>query len=103
MSDRPGLTLPEIAAKDLSVLSSKTLLDVRSPIEYEVEHIDGAINIPLDKLETRISEVPRQGELVVICRSGKRAERGAYTLAGQGFNPKVLSGGMLAWREANCQ
>ncbi|MDQ5964402.1 MAG: hypothetical protein QG625_556, partial [Cyanobacteriota bacterium erpe_2018_sw_39hr_WHONDRS-SW48-000098_B_bin.30] len=40
------------------------------------------------------------GELVVICRSGKRAERGAYTLAGQGFNPKVLSGGMLAWREA---
>ncbi|MBK7748110.1 MAG: rhodanese-like domain-containing protein [Candidatus Obscuribacter sp.] len=100
MSDRPGLTLPEIAAKDLSVLSSKTLIDVRSPIEYEVEHIDGAINIPLDKLETRISEVPRQGELVVICRSGKRAERGAYTLAGQGFNPKVLSGGMLAWREA---
>lgn len=100
MSNRPGATLPEITAKDLAAMSSKTLVDVRSPIEYEVEHIDGAINIPLDKLETRITEVPRQGDLVVICRSGKRAERGAYTLAGQGYNPKVLSGGMLAWREA---
>lgn len=100
MSNKSDTTLPTIEAKELSIGSNKpTLIDVRSPIEFEVEHIDGAINIPLDKLEARIAEVPRQGDLVVICRSGKRAERGAYTLAGQGYNPTVLSGGMLAWRD----
>lgn len=76
------------------------LLDVRSPIEFEVEHIDNSINVPLAELQSRCAEVPRKGQLVVICRSGKRAERGAYTLLGQGFEPKVLEGGVLAWRKA---
>lgn len=76
------------------------LLDVRSPIEFECEHIEGAVNIPLDQLDKRLAEVPRQGEIVVICRSGKRAERGAYSLLGQGLKPKVLTGGMMAWRQA---
>lgn len=76
------------------------LLDVRSPIEFETEHIDNSINLPLNELETRFEEVPRQGQLVVICRSGQRAERGAYTLLGQGFHPKVLAGGLVAWRKA---
>lgn len=76
------------------------LLDVRSPIEFETEHIPNSINIPLSELEARCEEVPRQGQLVVICRSGKRAERGAYALSGKGFQPKVLEGGLVAWRKA---
>jgi rhodanese-related sulfurtransferase len=92
---------PHVAASDLRLDESNiALLDVRSPIEFETEHIAGAINIPLDALDTRFDEVPRKGELVVICRSGKRAERGAYTLMGRGFQPKVLTGGMVAWRSA---
>jgi rhodanese-related sulfurtransferase len=76
------------------------LLDVRSPIEFETEHIANSVNVPLNELEARCEEVSRQGQLIVICRSGKRAERGAYTLLGRGFDPKVLEGGLVAWRKA---
>ncbi len=86
----------ELAAEVADVV----LLDVRSPIEFETEHIANSVNVPLSELDARCEEVPRQGQLVVICRSGKRAERGAYTLLGKGFQPKVLDGGLLAWRKA---
>ncbi|MBX9693030.1 MAG: rhodanese-like domain-containing protein [Cyanobacteria bacterium] len=90
------VTPAELAGQEVQ----SVLLDVRSPIEFETEHIADSINLPLSELEARFEEVPRQGQLVVICRSGKRAERGAYTLSGKGFQPKVLEGGLLAWRKA---
>jgi rhodanese-related sulfurtransferase len=76
------------------------LLDVRSPIEFETEHIANSFNVPLAELEARCEEVPRTGQVVVICRSGKRAERGAHALLGRGFQPKVLEGGLVGWRQA---
>lgn len=91
----------QIAPAELAALAGQTvLLDVRSPIEFETEHIANSINVPLNELEARCEEVPRQGQLVVICRSGKRADRGAYTLLARGFQPKVLEGGLMAWRKA---
>ncbi len=91
----------QIGPKDLAENTAESvLLDVRSPIEFETEHIPNSINVPLSELEARCEEVPRQGQLVVICRSGKRAERGAYALSGKGFQPKVLEGGLVAWRKA---
>lgn len=91
----------QILPADLAAHSAKTiLLDVRSPIEFETEHIPDSVNVPLDEIEARCNEVPREGQLVVVCRSGKRAERAAYTLLGKGFHPTVLKGGLLAWREA---
>ncbi|MCW5822327.1 MAG: rhodanese-like domain-containing protein [Cyanobacteria bacterium TGS_CYA1] len=77
-----------------------TLLDVRSPIEFESEHIEGALNIPLQELEGRLEDIPRGKDLVMICRSGKRAERGAYALMCKGMEPKVMTGGVLAWQKA---
>lgn len=102
MSELTNSTICEqIAPVDLAANSEETvLLDVRSPIEFETEHIANSLNVPLDQLESRFEEVPRKGRLVVICRSGKRAERGAYTLLGRGFQPQVLEGGMVAWRKA---
>ncbi len=90
----------QVPAAEVASKSGLVLVDVRSPIEYETEHIAGAINLPLETLESRCEEVPRGGQLVVICRSGKRAERGAYALLGRGFQPKVMEGGMIAWRKA---
>ncbi|MBZ0185417.1 MAG: rhodanese-like domain-containing protein [Candidatus Obscuribacterales bacterium] len=91
----------QIAPADLAGNALEVvLLDVRSPIEFETEHIANSVNVPLNELEARWQEVPRQGHLVVICRSGKRAERGAYTLLGKGFQPQVLEGGLVAWRKA---
>lgn len=102
MSELSNSTVCEqIAPADLATQGGQTvLLDVRSPIEFETEHIADSINVPLNELEARCEEVPRQGQLVVICRSGKRAERGAYALLGRGFQPKVLDGGLVAWRKA---
>lgn len=92
----------QITPLELAAHSEKkaVLLDVRSPLEFETEHVADSINIPLGELEKRCEELPRSGELIVICRSGKRAERGAYILLGRGFQPKILAGGLLAWRKA---
>lgn len=89
-----------IDAEAISGSRNRVLLDVRSPIEFEAEHIPESVNIPLADLEQRCEEISRQGELIVICRSGKRAERGAYTLLGKGFQPKILEGGLVGWRKA---
>ncbi len=105
MSEAVNPTLcPRLTPAQVSALKDAVLVDVRSPIEFECEHIEGAINIPLDTLvdapEARFEEVPRKGRLVMVCRSGKRAERGAYALMGRAFQPEILEGGMLAWRKA---
>ncbi len=102
MSDLSKSTIcQQIAPVDLAAAAGQNvLLDVRSPIEFETEHIVDSINVPLGELEARCEEVPRKGQLVVICRSGKRAERGAYSLLGRGFQPKVLAGGIVGWRQA---
>ncbi|MDR3617635.1 MAG: rhodanese-like domain-containing protein [Candidatus Obscuribacterales bacterium] len=90
-----------ISAADVAALNGHVvLIDVRSPIEFETEHIDGSINLPLPELDTRFDEIPRTGQLVLICRSGKRAEQGAYTLLGRNFQPSILEGGLLAWRKS---
>jgi len=91
----------QIAPAELAAsVEDMVLLDVRSPIEFEAEHIANSVNVPLSELDARLDEVSRQGQLVVICRSGKRAERGAYSLLGKGFQPIVLEGGLVAWRKA---
>lgn len=77
-----------------------TLIDVRSPIEFENEHIPGSTNLPLDQLSSRCEEIRQEKSITLICRSGKRAERAAYELAGKGFSVKVLEGGLLAWQQA---
>lgn len=102
MSEQPNPTLCQhVEATDIaSIAGDLVLIDVRSPLEFETEHIEGSVNIPLDSLDSRFNEVSRQGQIVVICRSGKRAERGAFTLTSRGFQPKVLEGGLVAWRNA---
>ncbi len=101
MSDQQNSFCPHLNVSDVKPgKGDLVLLDVRSPIEFETEHIANSINVPLDALDSRFDEVPRKGQLIVICRSGKRAERGAYMLMGRGFQPQVMDGGMVAWRNA---
>lgn len=72
------------------------LLDVRRPDEVAAGAVGGSINIPLAELRTRLSELPRNREILVICRSGQRAYYAGRILARHGFRARVLSGGMLA-------
>ncbi len=72
------------------------LLDVREPFELAVEQAPGAVNIPLGQLRARLGELPRDREILVICRSGQRAYYAMRMLLQSGFKARTLSGGMLS-------
>ena len=72
------------------------LLDVRQPAELAVEHVPGALNIPLPELRARLGELPRDREILVICRSGQRAYYATRILLQNGFQARNISGGMLS-------
>ncbi len=73
------------------------LLDVRDLDEVTDWKIPGVHNIPLNTLEQRIDEVPRDQRLVMICAKGTRALQGAEILARHDIASDVLEGGMGAW------
>jgi NADPH-dependent 2,4-dienoyl-CoA reductase/sulfur reductase-like enzyme/rhodanese-related sulfurtransferase len=72
------------------------LLDVREPVELAVESVQGAVNIPLRQLRARLGELPRDREILVVCRSGQRAYYATRVLLQNGFRARDLSGGMLS-------
>ncbi len=73
------------------------VLDVREPIELAVEKFEGATNIPLGQLRTRLAELPKDKVIHVICRSGQRAYYATRVLLQNGFNAKTVAGGMLSY------
>ena len=72
------------------------LLDVRLPIELVVESVPGAVNIPLHELRARLGELPKDREILVICRSAQRAYYATCVLLQNGFKARNLSGGTMA-------
>ena len=72
------------------------ILDVREPFELTVQHIPGAVNIPLGQLRERLTELPQNKVIHVICRSGQRAYMATRILLQNGFQVKNVSGGMLS-------
>ena len=67
------------------------LVDVRTPEEYNAEKIEGAVNIPLDQIENRLSEFQGKKNIIVYCRSGIRAGK-AKDLLQKNNVPDVYSG-----------
>jgi rhodanese-related sulfurtransferase len=81
---------------------SPRLLDVRTRAEFETVHIPGAYHVPLDLLREHRAELRAHldEEVVLVCRSGNRAEQAGRALAAAGLpNVSVLTGGMLAWQQ----
>ena len=72
------------------------VLDVRQPEELAVEGVPGAVNIPLGQLRARLSELPRDREILIVCRSAQRAYYATRILMQKGFAVRNISGGMLA-------
>lgn len=78
------------------------IIDVREPdelaeIAYDVTNIK---NIPLGELESRLAEVPKDKQVIVVCRSGKRSGNAYAILKENGFtNMANMQGGVLAWSE----
>ena len=72
------------------------ILDVRSKPELAVENVEGCVHIPLGELRARLDELPRDREIHVLCRSAQRAYYATRVLVQNGFDAKVISGGMLS-------
>ncbi len=75
------------------------LVDVRTPSEVAAETLDG-LSLPLDALPDRLDALPREGPIVVLCRSGGRSARATALLRRHGFEAHNVRGGLLAWKAA---
>jgi rhodanese-related sulfurtransferase/glyoxylase-like metal-dependent hydrolase (beta-lactamase superfamily II) len=77
------------------------VLDVRTPSEWRAKHIEGSVNVPLNRLEARLPELPRQSRLWVCCAGGYRSSIAVSLLQRAGFDDLVeLAGGLAAWEAA---
>lgn len=93
----PSVSVRELKQK-MDARETFTLVDVREPYEYEIARIEGSRLIPLGELETRVSDLPRTGTLVLQCHSGGRSEHATRLLQEAGFeNVYNLEGGIDAW------
>jgi rhodanese-related sulfurtransferase len=82
------------------------LIDVRTPVEFQEVHIDGAKNIPLDSLDVKALLESRgdscSDPIYVICRSGMRGGKACDKFLAAGFQEVVnVDGGVMAWEAAN--
>jgi rhodanese-related sulfurtransferase len=74
------------------------VLDVRTTEEFTAGHVPGAVNIPYDQVASRLAEVPKDRDVVLYCRSGRRAQLAAAVLADNGYaRLEHLQGDMPAW------
>lgn len=77
------------------------LLDVREKQEIREGYISGAKLIPLRQLRNRMEELPKNREIVCVCRSGNRSRSAAKQLIKAGYTVSNMKGGMLAWKWSN--
>lgn len=73
------------------------LLDVRTPEEFASGHIPGAVNIPVESLQSRLSEISSDQDIVVYCRSGNRSAQASQILAQAGYSAIYDLGGIINW------
>lgn len=84
--------------------SEVALIDVRTPDEFALGHIEGALNLPVDNLRKELASVPRSRPIVVYCAVGLRGYLAARILMQNGFpNVRNLSGGYKTWEAATAK
>ncbi|MCP3999429.1 MAG: rhodanese-like domain-containing protein [Gammaproteobacteria bacterium] len=103
---------PLSSAEDISAIaleqqmSANTvpfILDVRSADEYDAGHVPTAINIPHTEVTNRLDELPDNldTEIIIYCRSGRRAAMAQATLEKAEFSGiRHLEGDFIGWQEA---
>lgn len=97
-----SVTTTNAELADLLASNAETVvLDVREPAEYAFGHLPKAISIPYGELEKRLSELPSDCNIYVICRTGNRSDLACKLLSEKGFS-KVINvlPGMSEWTGA---
>ena len=86
-----------ISVEELKNKENPYILDVRTVEEYNLSHIDGAINIPLDELRENLEKLDKSKEIIVHCYSGLRSYLACRILKQKGYNVKNLIGGYIMY------
>ncbi|MGH8148914.1 MAG: rhodanese-like domain-containing protein [Steroidobacteraceae bacterium] len=81
----------------LTAADPPTVLDVRDPWELDIARLPGTLDIPMIEVSARLADLPRNREVVVMCRSGGRSAKVAEYLDREGYRVQNLAGGILAW------
>ncbi len=107
LTGRPDLVWPTerlsapMVADELAGAEPPLVLDIRNPREWATKHIDGSVNIPLNHLQERISEIPRDRRIAVHCAGGYRSSIAASILHQYGITQMTeMAGGLAAWEAA---
>lgn len=107
LADRPDLVWPTervsapMAADELASAESAVILDIRNPREWANNHIPKSVNIPLNHLQERIEEVPRDRRIIVHCAGGYRSSIAVSILHQYGITNLIeIAGGLAAWDAA---
>ena len=107
LAERPDLVWPtervtaQMAADELASADPPLVLDIRNPREWQTKHIARSVNIPLNHLQERIGEVPRDRRIAVHCAGGYRSSIAASILHHYGITNLIeLAGGLAAWDAA---
>lgn len=75
------------------------ILDVREPWEFQIDNLKGSLNIPMNEVQTRMEQLPRDKRIVVLCQTGRRSYVIMNLLKKYGFvEVKSLDGGLVAYR-----
>ncbi len=77
------------------IKNGAAIVDVRTPAEFADEHYKGALNIPVNQLASRMSEIgPKDRPVVLYCASGARSAMAARMLKAAGFSDVTNAGGL---------
>jgi rhodanese-related sulfurtransferase/glyoxylase-like metal-dependent hydrolase (beta-lactamase superfamily II) len=105
LSGRPDLVWstervsPPTLAEELAGSDSPVVLDVRNPREWASGHLEGSMNVPLNHLQERIAEIPRDRRIAVHCAGGYRSSIAASILHQYGITNLIeMAGGLAAWQ-----
>jgi rhodanese-related sulfurtransferase/glyoxylase-like metal-dependent hydrolase (beta-lactamase superfamily II) len=107
LAGRPDLVWPTerisapMVAEELASADPPLLLDIRNPREWATKHIEGSVNVPLNHLQERIAEIPRDRRVAVHCAGGYRSSIAAGILHQYGITNLIeMAGGLAAWDAA---
>jgi rhodanese-related sulfurtransferase len=92
--------LDNVFAEDISVTTYRdayVVIDARVPPEYEQEHIEGALSIPVEVLRDKYRKLDPQKSYITYCANDSRGMVAAFLLKNHGFNAKCLRGGISSW------
>jgi rhodanese-related sulfurtransferase len=91
--------IPIVAPRDAFdlVAAGAVLVDVREDFEWEAGHAPTARHIPLSELQEQVDGLPRDKDVLLVCRAGSRSARATAFLLQSGFKASNVDGGMTAW------